>query len=156
MAFTNNPKIVTAGNGEIAEMWTGTDGGNGAYAAGQLVYLSSGVPAACASNATLVFGLVQEAESSVSGTAAHVMVINPGDTVLIRCTNNGTDALSSTGTLLTAYGLYVASNVAYMDFNDTSNDAVVFLNHFPDANGTATYWALVHFLPTVLQAHCAV
>jgi len=157
MAFTNNPKIVTSADGQIPEMFRGAEAASQSYLTGELVNNVAGAvtvvgtSGAITTGSGIVLGIAQEAASGVTSTVARVLVIKPGDKVLMRCTNNGTDALSSTGSRGIAYGLYVASNVWYMDFNVKNQDAVVFVDHFPDVANTATYWAIVQFVPNVLQ-----
>jgi len=80
-----------------------------------------------------------------------ILVWTTGGRLIVPVTNNGTDALSTTGSLNTKYAFYVASNRAYLDINDTSNDALILEGHIYDHHGTGSYWAWARPVYTILQ-----
>lgn len=153
MAFANNPRIVSSGTNTAPMELTYQEASGQSFLAGELVYNTNDGLTACASDATRILGQAMEAASGTAATSIRVQVFTPETLIKIRVTNNGTDYLNS-GALLDKgknFGLYVASNVHYLDVNDTTNDAFVVVREPTDATGTATYWCIAKVIPSVCQ-----
>ena len=152
MAFTNNPRPLSPGG--IASVIRITEANSQSFLAGQMVYYASGI-AVVATSGTLVLGQALTAATNTTSGNVKISVarIEPNQDWAIKCVNNGTAALASTATVGTRYGLYTTGNVTYMDINNSSDDAVVFLEPIPDELGevTSSYWARVRWTPAVLQ-----
>ena len=152
MAFTNNPRpLCPGGIGSVIRI---TEANSQTFLAGQMVYYNSGI-AVVATSGTLVLGqaLTAGTNTTSSNIKIDVMRVNTDQDWAIKCVNNGTAALASTATVGTRYGLYTTGNVCYMDINNTSNDAVTFLEPIPNELGevSASYWARVRWTPAVVQ-----
>ncbi len=154
MAFTNNPRPLTPDG--IASVIRITEANSQSFKGGQLVYYGSGVTVVATSGTKILGVALTDATNTTSGNVKiDIQRITPEQDWAIRVTNNGTNAYASTATQMTKYGLYVTSNVCYMDVNNTTNDAVTFLEPILDENGDSTYWARVRFLSAVIQTDAA-
>lgn len=158
MAFANNPKIVRCVDGGVPTI-TDEHGeaASQSFLKGQLVYLATdGLLTECASDAVLVFGRVLEDATGTTSTARMVEVIKPGDRIKMKLTNNGSATTSASFEHGVAYGLYVASNVTYADLNDTTNDAVIFLDGVEDKDGTEVAWGIFQVKGSICQTEVGV
>lgn len=151
MAFANNPKVVRSGNQRALNIAHYPEAASQSFTIGELVYLASGAVTACATDTAQILGIALSAASGTTGTDIPVEIIRPDDIVRIRCTNNGTDTTCENLVRGVGYGLYVASNVAYVDKNDTTNDRFDVVRWETDAGGSYTYWAYCTIPATVLQ-----
>ncbi len=89
-----------------------------------------------------------EDASGTTDAAIHVQVVRPGDRILARVTNNGTDALPTTLTQGMAYGWYIdADSVFYVDANDATTHILYYNAPVYDANGDSTYWGYFTLVP---------
>lgn len=152
MAFTNNPRpLCPGGIGSVIRI---TEANSQTFLAGQMVYYNSGI-AVVATSGTLVLGQALTAGTNTTSSTVKidVMRVDCNQDWAIKCVNNGTAALASTATVGTRYGLYTTGNVCYMDINNTTNDAVTFLEPIPNELGevSASYWARVRWTPAVVQ-----
>lgn len=152
MAFTNNPKVIPSGSGKAGWIASFAEAASQSFKKGEFVYLSSGALTACASDATKILGIALEDASGTTGTSIKVQVIEPNDIIKIRVRNDTTDATCDNASLGTSYGTIVASNVHYLDINDTTNDALVPVRYETDESGSYTYWIYARVLPSVLQS----
>ena len=120
------------------------------FYAGQLVAYSSGVAAAASDNTTGLIGIAMKDATNVTSGNIEIPIYPLYSTDLweIKLTNNGTLSAGSAFTQGTRYALYVASNVAYLDVNDTTNDAAIYIDDVDPTN--RPYWGKAHFL----QAAC--
>lgn len=154
MAFKDNPKIVSTGCDTAPVEKDLPEASGQSFLVGELVYLASGKVTACATDSAQIYGIAKEAASGSADTLRKVEVITPNSILKIRITNNGTDYLNSGAAWDqgVALGLYTASNVHYVDVNDSSNDRFVVWGKVLDATGAATYWGLVKVISTVCQS----
>jgi hypothetical protein len=163
MAFINNPRHGKTVSGGAPRIVYGLKEANSqSFKAGQLVYdagsAAGGQITACASDASAILGIAMKDATNVSSGNIEIPValIEDGDEIFIKITNGGTLTASTTPLTLKNYALYVASNICYMDYADTGNDSIIFLEPVYDQLGAATYWGKVRFLPSVLQVHVGV
>jgi len=160
MAFANNPRIGVTGNGQSPEIRYGWyEANSSAFKAGELVKLAGnattgGVTTLTAgAGAILIMGIAQKDGTNVSSGNIEipVMIIRPDDELIMKCTASGTAKLSNLFYPGKKYGLYVGSNIWYADYDDTTNDAVMFVEPIYDADGDATYWGKFKLIPAAAQ-----
>jgi hypothetical protein len=157
MAYPNNPRILSCGDKGIPHIVNIYEANSQSFLVGQLVYDSgasaNGAATVVPSDGTSILGIAQTAATNV--TSAHetidVEVIKPGDRVAIRCYDTSDTAVKAASNFLKgkSYGLVLASNLYYIDFDETTADACVFIEPLDTVN--YPYWAIVQFLPAVLQ-----
>ena len=126
-----------------------TEANSQSFYAGQLVVFSSGVAAAASDTTTGLLGIALKDATNVTSDNIEIPFypIYSDDDWIIQTTTGGTAKASSDFTQGTKYALYVASNVAYLDYADTSNDSAVFIEPIYRASlTTGIYWAHVRFL----------
>jgi hypothetical protein len=120
------------------------------YKAGELVYNSSGVTI-CGADPALILGIVAKDATGTTSTAAPLFELFPWTKVRIQCYSSAAVALSSSATLYTAYGIVNASNIWYLDLDDTSNDRFVVHKQIVGLDGVYTSWVEGYFLDAYLQ-----
>ena len=155
MAFSSNPRIGMTGSGHAPRiLWGRHEADSQSFKKGQLGYLASGYLTADASDTAQILGIAMfDATNVTSGhVTGDVIVLRPGDEIKIRVTNGGTDTRITAANLGIGYGLYVASNVCYLDLADTSNDRFQITKMLYESDGsTVSYWAVATIPATVLQ-----
>ena len=158
MAFSTNPRILArAGKGIPDIIDTMKEVNSAAFKAGELVYAAAsgttGAITVCASDATLILGIAQKDATNVSSgnIVIPVEVIRPGDRLAIQCydTSDAAVKLASTFYPGKAYGLVVASNVHYVDFDEITADAFIFIEPLDTVN--YPYWGIFEPKVTVCQ-----
>jgi len=151
----DNPRILEYAGGYTNRIRYGANEANSqTFKAGQFVYLNSGAVTVSATDAANSCGIAMKDATNVTSGNIEIPYeeVYPGDVIAIRVTNNGTDALASTLTRGTLYGLYVASNTCYLDANDTSNDRFAFIDILDVGDGkAASYWAVARVLDDFAQ-----
>jgi len=159
MAFTNNPRIGKSHDGGSPEIRYGWyESNTQSFKAGQFVVLAgdatTGGVAVCASNAVLVMGIAMKDATNVSSGNIEipVMIVYPSDELIMKCTATATAKLSNLFYPGKKYGIYVASNVVYADYDNTASyDCVEFIEPIYDADGDATYWGKFKLIPAAAQ-----
>lgn len=123
-----------------------TEANSQSFYAGQLVLFSSGVAAAASDATTTLLGIAMKDATNVSSANIEIPIypIYPDDTWLIHCVATGTAKLASAYTQGTRYGLYVASNVAHLDYDETSSDSCIVIEPVDTTN--KPYWMQVRFI----------
>ena len=157
MAFANNPRILSCGDKGIPHIVDILEANSQSFKAGELVYdvgtSASGGATVCASDPTVVLGIAQVDATNVTSAniSIPVEVIKPGDRVAIKCYDTSDAAVKAASNFLRgkSYGIVVASNVHYLDFDETTTDVAVFIEPLDSTN--SPYWGIVEFLPAVLQ-----
>lgn len=129
-----------------------TEANSQTFKAGQLVYFNSGVTA-CASDTwgtTDLLGIaLKDATNVTSGNIViPIYPIYAGDLWEMPLTNGGTDTALSSFTKGLRYGLYVASNVCYLDLAETTTDLALLVGEADTTN--RPYWGKVLFIPATL------
>lgn len=94
------------------------------YKAGEFVYLASGKATACADDATTILGMAAHDATGTTDADAFVYAANT-DTVFEANVYHSTAASAITAITQVGvnYALQVDSNKAYVDIEDTTNDA---------------------------------
>ena len=135
---------------------TVTEAASQSFKIGQPIYLVGGKATAVASNGTVVWGLALENASGVEDTENDVHVID-SNTILRGNVYHSTaaSAVTAVANLGIKYALYVADNKAYVDIEDTSNDAVVIVSLDPAEVGDIYGRCKFKFIPAVLQSEAA-
>lgn len=130
---------------------------------GELLYLdANGCLTVCASNATAVAGLAQGPASGVTNTMQLVLVPNSGTTFEASLSGTAQSSAVAYTDLGVKYALLSHSNRAYVDCDDTDNDAfvIVELKRTAESTGYATGKNIIgdtnargyiKILPAVLQ-----
>ena len=119
------------------------------FKAGQLVLFNSGVAAAASDATTTLLGIALKDATNVTSDNIEIPIypIYSDDDWMIQTTATGTATASSSFTSGLRYGLYVASNVAYLDYDETTSDACIFKEPIYRAStSTGIYWAQVRFI----------
>lgn len=115
-----NPKILNLD----AEAVTERAADSVTWKKGQIGYRSSGLwtPISSATGGTTApyCMFAEDQDTSTSSSDVKVIKLLPGCELEVYVTNNGTAATIAAANLGTAYGLYTASNVTYVDLNVTS------------------------------------
>jgi hypothetical protein len=156
MAFNVNPRIGRTRTGLVPRIIYGRyETNSSSFKAGQWV-VDDGDAApgtacitAVATSGTLVLGIAMKDATSVTtgNIEIPVMEINPGDELIMPCTASGTDKSSASFLTSKKYGLYVASNIVYADYDNTTNDAVEFKAPIYAGDGSTTSWGLFELIP---------
>ena len=156
MAFNVNPRLGRLRTGLAPRIIYGRyETNSSSFKAGQWV-VDDGDAApgtacitAVASDGTLVLGIAMKDATNVTtgNVEIPVMEINPGDEIIMPCTASGTAKSSALFLTSKKYGLYVASNIVYADYDDTSNDAVAFKAPIYAGNGDTTSWGIFELIP---------
>jgi len=158
MAFGPNPRILArAGKGIPDIIDTMKEANSSTFKAGQLVYSAgsgtTGPITVCASDAVVILGIAQKDGTNVSSgnIAIPVEVIRPGDRLAIQCydTSDAAVKLASAFYPGLAYGLVVASNVCYVDYDETTADAFIFIEPLDTVN--YPYWGIFEPKGSVCQ-----
>lgn len=157
MAFGPNPRIMSTISGGVPPIISIKEANSQSFLAGQLVYdagdSANGSATVVASDGTSILGIAQKAATNVTSGNIEipVEVIQPGDYVAIQCYDTSDGAVKAASNFLKgkAYGLIVTGNVAYIDFDETTADACVFIE--PLDSVKYPYWAVVKFISSVLQ-----
>ena len=162
MSFVNNPQIASTQGGFAPILLHGLlEANSQSFTTGEIVYSNSGaitVISGTPFTAATVMGIAQAAGTNVTSgnTEIQVKMFFPWDVWRIKLINNGTAAYASSFSVGTAYGLYVASNVHYLDVNTTNQDMAVFLGADlkpgDASDGSDCEWGLIRWLPTMCQA----
>jgi len=97
------------------------------FNAGELVYLVSGKVTVCATDATAILGRALTAASGTTDTNILVQVFLSGIIVEMTMTTGGSNIVLAATHYGVQYGLYVASNLHYIDVADTTNGVFVIL-----------------------------
>lgn len=117
-----NPKILSDTNTAQATTIRAAD--SVTWKKGQIGYLTSGTvtPISSATGGTTApyFMFAEDQTASTSSSDVKVIQLLPGCELEVYVTNNGTAAAIGVANRGTAYGLYTASNVTYLDVNVTS------------------------------------
>lgn len=150
-------EIISTGGDVIPERWTGLlEANSQSFDAGQLVYLDSGAVTAVASTGVDVLGIAElDATNVTSGNVAiPITVVKPDYLLKVRCTNNGTACTSESFVRGESYGIYTTNATAtYADLNNTTNDALVFVNHWKTPDGDYTNWGIFKLDAAVSSFH---
>ena len=157
MAFSVNPRIMTRAGHGIPDIVEIAEANSQTFTVGQLVYdagsSADGAATVVASDGQLVLGIAQKPGTNVTSanTTIPVEVIRPGDRVAMQCYDTSDAAVKAASNFLRgkAYGLILASNVHYADFDETTADAVVFIEPLDSTN--KPYWGIFEFLDGVCQ-----
>ena len=158
MAFAPNPRILSCGDKGIPHIVDILEANSQSFKAGQLVFDAGAsangqatVWAESGSNPVLGIAQVDATNVSSGNINIPVEVIKPGDRVAIQCYDTSDAAKKAASNFLKgkSYGLVIASNVCYLDFDETTADVAVFIEPLDSTN--LPYWAIVQFLPAVLQ-----
>jgi len=156
--WANNPRLGATHNGESGEIRYGWyEANTQSFKAGQLVYLAgdatTGGVTADATDSAAIMGIAMKDATNVSSGNIEipVMIIYPDDELIMKCTASGTAKLSNLFYPGKKYGLYVGSNIWYADYDDTTNDAVMFVEPIYDVTGTSTYWGKFKLIPAAAQ-----
>lgn len=157
MAFATNPRIMSTISGGIPHLVSILEANSQSFKAGQLVYdagsSANGAATVVASDGTSILGIAQKDATNVTSgnISIPVEVIKPGDRVAIQCYDTSDAAVKDASNFLKGknYGLIVTGNVCYIDFDETTSDACVFIE--PLDNDNFPHWGIVQFLPAVLQ-----
>jgi len=141
------PRIVTR-DGCIPEILKFKEELTQSFKAGTPVKLDGG-ECEIATDGTVGFlGIAMEDASGDTDAVIHVQVVRPGDRIIARVTNNGTDALPTTLVQGQAYGWYAdADSVFYVDANDDAVHILYYNAPVYDANGDSTYWGYFSLVP---------
>lgn len=151
------PQLLSApGRGGISAVnpnWT--EAASQDFKAGCPVILSSGTVTELADASSGAFtaaatalGIAMADASGTTGAAIPVLMFEPGQVWRFHITNDGTDALASTLTKGTNYGLYVDANqVVSADANITGSDMVTYLG--PIGGDSAQYYGRFRILASV-------
>src|SRR3989304_4568545 len=161
MAFNVNPRIGRTRSGLASRILFGRyETNSSTFKAGQWVKDDGDAApgTACitvvASDGTSVLGIAQKDATNVTSGNIEIpiMEIQAGDELIMPTTATGTAKASNLFLTAKKYGLYVASNIVYADYDDTTNDCVIFKAPIYDANGDATFWGIFELLPAAAQA----
>lgn len=108
---------------------------------GQLLYISSGTPAACSTTGrtTVAWMAAEDQATSTSSTDVWVYTLVPGMRMLIYVMNAGTAATAASAVVGTRYGIRDLSNVSYLDVATTSGQFEVIRAHSA-ANDLGDKW----------------
>jgi hypothetical protein len=154
MGFANNPHVANTGSVGMAPILNVyPEAATQTFTAGEMVYLdtTNHRVTVCASDAVLILGQAQEAASGTAADDVVVQVFRADDLIRMKVTNGGTQVTTENFVKLRNYGIYAASNVQYADYADTTNDAVVFIDHIKDGSGAYTNFGLFKLLPAIAQ-----
>lgn len=157
MAFNVNPRIMTAVGRGVPHRVNILEADSQTFKKGQLVYdagsAAGGAATVVANDGTSILGIARADGTNV--TSAHttipVEVIQPGDRIAMQCYDTSDAAVKAASNFLRGknYGLVVASNVCYADFDETTADAFCFIEPLDTSN--YQYWGVFQVLSTVLQ-----
>lgn len=143
----NQPRIVTR-DGGIPEIFSFKEEASQTFKAGTPVKLDGGEVEIATDGTVGFLGIAQEDASGTADTLISVQVVRPGDRVIARVTNNGTDALPTTLTQGMAYGWYIDSDsVFYVDANDATTHILYYNGPVYDSAGSSTYWGIFSLVP---------
>jgi hypothetical protein len=144
--FFNNPHPCDPTKREL--VYGFLEANSQSFKAGQLVAYNSGVIAA-ASDTQALLGIAMKDATNVTSDNIEIPFypIYPEDEWEIKLTSGGTATAASSFTQGTRYGTYVASNVAYLDYAETSTDNCIFKEPIDAVN--RPYWGKVTFISTV-------
>lgn len=126
------------------------------FVRGSLVYAVAGKATVVPDSGAVILGIAQAAATNVTSawTTIPIEVIRPGTRLRIRCWDNAAESASNGGAnaKLTRYGLHLATDLHYLDFNDT-DDVLVFIEEdlAPGQSSGDSYYAIVEVLPAVCQ-----
>lgn len=153
MAFTHNPRWYRAADGGLPIIRSYREADSQSFLVGQLVYLSSGYVTATASDG-VILGIALKAATNV--TSGHimipVMIIRPGDEILIETIATSTATLATAANMGIGYGLVVASNICRLDFDETTTDRFQITKLLYDADqSTVKTYVVATCNPTGLQ-----
>jgi hypothetical protein len=141
------PKIVTR-DGGIPEVLTFKEEASQTFKAGTPVKLDGGEVEIAQDGTVGFLGIAMEDASGTTNAAIRVQVVRPGDRIVAKVTNNGTDALPTTLTQGMAYGFYIdADSVFYADANDATTHILYYNAPVYDATGASTYWGYFSLVP---------
>jgi hypothetical protein len=157
MAFNVNPRILSTVGGGVPPIINIKEADSQTFKKGQLVYdagsSANGAATVVAEDGTTIMGIAQADGTNV--TSAHttipIEVIQPGDRVAIQCYDKSDAAAKAASNFLKGkgYGLITASNVTYVDFDETTSDAVIFIEPLDSTN--YANWGIFQFISSVLQ-----
>ena len=156
MAFNVNPRIARTATGLAPRIIFGRyETNSSSFKAGQFV-VDDGDAApgtACitvvGTSGTLVLGTAMKDATNVTTGNIEIPIteIQPGDELIMPTTASGTAKKSNLFLTSKNYGLYVSSNIVYADYDNTTNDCVIFKQPVYDANGDSTYWGIFQLRP---------
>ena len=100
-----------------------------------------------------IAGLAARAATNVTTGNVEIPIkkIRAGDQIRIACTTGGTDKDAADFTVGDAYSIYIASNIAYVDHADTTNEVFKFIRPIVNANGSTSYEAIVEVQSAFLE-----
>ena len=159
MALAANGHVVSTGSsGMLPRIQPNLlEANNMSFEAGELVWSNAGaitVISGTPFTAAEILGFAQKAGTNVTSgnIAIPVVVIHPTDLVKMPTTASGTALTTTTNfTVGNGYGIYVASNVHYVDYDEGTEVCVIFEEHCKTPSGAFTGWGLFRFIPAVCQ-----
>lgn len=100
---------------------------------GEFVYLdANGKLNACASDASIIAGMAMQDASGTENTAIAITLAKEGQKFTLHVTNAGSSTTTANSQVGNKYGLYVASNIAYVDVGDTTNKRFIVSDVAPE------------------------
>lgn len=150
-----NPRVIAFSDGCTERIRYGAkEAAEQTFKAGQFIYLNNGAVTGAASDGMIDgIALVDATNAANQAPKKEIPFIElyADDVIAIQVTNNGTPTPNTTPVPNRRYGLYVASNVCYLDVNDTENLRFLFMEPL-DIGGEQTngYWCKARVLPSAL------
>ena len=131
----------------------GVEAAGQSFEAGEFVYMhaTTGVVTAYATDGLFIAGLAETAASGVTAAVINVIAIGQDDELILPTTTGGTAYAASSFIVGENYSSYVASNVHYADFADTTFEIFTCRGYVPTLDDSTSYQGRFSVVPSVLQ-----